>query len=92
MEFQNPLIGTREQNYKYFYVTGCASLGSLLILLIITGYTAYIATHMGHLMTDMNEIIIDINELLPDARESLRIVKEMCKHENFTKSWGAICQ
>ena len=91
MEFRNPLIGTRDQNYKYFYATGCASLGSLLILLIITGYTAYIATHIGHLMTDMNEIIIDINELLPDARESLRIVKEMCKHENFTKSWGSIC-
>ena len=86
-----PLIGTRPQNYKYFYAAGCASLTSLLILLIITGYTAYISTHVGHIMIDMNEVITDINELLPDARESLRIVKEMCHHENFTKSWGKIC-
>ena len=92
MEFQDPLIGTRAQNYKYFYATGCASIISLLILLIVTGYTAYISTHVGHLMTDMNEVILDINELLPDARDSLRIIKEMCKHENFTKTWGQICK
>ena len=91
MEFTDPLIGTREQNYKYFYGTGCASIVSLLILLIVTGYTAYISTHIGHLMTDMNEVISDINELLPDARNSLRIIKEMCMHVNFTKSWGNIC-
>jgi len=92
MEFQAPFIGTREQNYKYFYATGCASIISLLILLIVTGYTAYISTHVGHLMTDMNKVILDINELLPDARDSLRIVKEMCMHENFTRSWGNICK
>jgi len=92
MDFQAPLIGTRKQNYKYFYASGAASIGSLLILMIITGYTAYISTHVGHLMTDMNEVITDINELLPDAKESLRIVQEMCIHENFTRSWGPICQ
>jgi len=92
MEFRDPLIGTREQNYKYFYGTGCASIISLLILLIVTGYTAYISTHVGYLMTDMNEVIIDINELLPDARESLRIIQAMCRHENFTKTWGQICK
>ena len=41
--------------------------------------------------TEINEVIRDMNELLPDARDSLRIVKEMCMHENFTKSWGHIC-
>ena len=92
MEFREPLIGTREQNYKYFYATGCASIVSLLILLIVTGYTAYISTHVGHLMTDMNEIILDINQILPDAKNSLRIIQEMCRHENFTRSWGNICK
>lgn len=86
-----PLLGTRTQNYKYFYVAGCASITSMLILMIISGYTAYISTHIGDIMTDMNLVIADINELLPDAKESLRIVKEMCKHENFTKQWGNIC-
>jgi hypothetical protein len=92
MDFQEPLVGTRAQNYKYFYASGGASLISLIILLFISGYTAYIATDMGNLMVDMNEVIVDINELLPDARESLRIVKDMCKHENFTKQWGPICR
>ena len=87
----DPLIVTRSQNYKYFYAARGASITSLLILLIISGYTAYISTHVGHLMTEMNEVITDINVLLPDAKESLRIVKEMCKHENFTKQWGNIC-
>ena len=40
---------------------------------------------------EINEVIKDMNELLPDARNSLRIIKEMCQHENFTKSWGNIC-
>ena len=92
MDFQEPLVGTRAQNYKYFYATGGASIISFIILVVISGYTAYIATDMGILMTDMNKIIVDIKELLPDAKESLRIVKEMCRLENFTKQWGHICQ
>ena len=88
---ETPLIGTREQNYKYFYVTGCASITSLVILLVVTGYTAYVSTSVGYLMNDMNEIILDVNLMIPDIRDSLRIAKEMCRHENFTKSWGKIC-
>lgn len=79
-----PLVGTSSQNYRYFYVASCASITSLVILFIITGYTAYTAGHM-------NEVITDLNELLPEAEDSLRIVKEMCQHENFTKKWGQIC-
>ena len=40
---------------------------------------------------EINEVISDLNKLLPDAENSLRIVKEMCRHENFTKRWGQIC-
>ena len=86
-----PLVGTPQQNYKYFYTASGAAIFSTLLLLIITGYTAYISTSAGSLITDINEVILDLNELLPDAKNSLRIIKEMCKHENFTKSWGDIC-
>jgi len=86
-----PLVGTRVQNYKFFYAASGSAIFSMLMLLIITGYTAYISTSAGELITDMNEVLTDINVLLPDAKESLRIVKEMCKHENFTKKWGPIC-
>jgi len=86
-----PLVGTRENNYRFFYGASCAAIGSLVVLAVISGYTAYISTHVGHLMTDMNEVIEDIRVIMPDAKDSLRIIREMCKHENFTKSWGKIC-
>ena len=72
-----PLVGSPQQNYRFFYGASASAILSLVVLFVITGYTAYTAT--------------EINELLPEARNSLRIIKEMCKHENFTKSWGAIC-
>ena len=79
-----PLVGTPATNYRFFYGASFSAILSLIVLFIITGYTA-------HTATEMNTVISDINELLPEARNSLRIVKEMCKHENFTKSWGHIC-
>jgi predicted RND superfamily exporter protein len=79
-----PLVGSPQQNYRFFYGSSASAILSLVVLFVITGYTAYTAT-------EINEVITDLNELLPEARNSLRIVKEMCKHENFTKSWGAIC-
>ena len=56
----------------------------MIVLLVITGYTA-------HTATEINEVISDLNTLLPDAENSLRIVRAMCQHENFTKRWGEIC-
>ena len=79
-----PFIGTRRQNYCFFYGASISSFVSLVVLFVITGYTAYTAS-------EINEVIKDMNKLLPDARNSLRIIYEMCKHENFTKSWGHIC-
>ncbi len=86
-----PLVGTRENNYRFFYAASGAAITSVIFLLVITGYTAFTATHVGHLMNDMSEVVEDIRVILPDARDSLRIIREMCKHENFTKTWGAIC-
>jgi len=79
-----PLVGTPKQNYHFFYGASLAAIVSLIVLFIITGYTAATAS-------EINEVIKDMKILLPDAKDSLRIVKEMCKHENFTKSWGKIC-
>ena len=79
-----PLVGSRETNYRFFYGASASAILSLIVLFIITGYTA-------HTATVMNTVISEINELLPEARDSLRIIREMCMHENFTKSWGHIC-
>ena len=79
-----PFIGSRENNYRFFYGASAAAILSLIVLFVITGYTA-------HTATEMNAVISDINKLLPEAKDSLRIIREMCRHENFTKSWGHIC-
>ncbi len=79
-----PLVGSRETNYRFFYGASASAILSLIVLFIITGYTAQTAT-------EMNTVISVINVLLPEARDSLRIIREMCMHENFTKSWGHIC-
>ena len=79
-----PLVGSRETNYRFFYGASGAAILSLIVLFVITGYTA-------HTATEMNVVISDIKELLPEAKDSLRIIREMCMHENFTKSWGHIC-
>ena len=79
-----PLVGTPKQNYHFFYGASLAAIVSLIVLFIITGYTAATAS-------EINEVIKNMKILLTDSKDSLRIVKEMCKHENFTKSWGKIC-
>jgi len=78
-----PFIGSRENNYRFFYGASAAAILSLIVLFIITGYTA-------HTATEMNAVILKINELLPEAKDSLRIIREMCRHENFTKSFFLI--
>ena len=86
-----PLVGTRENNYRFFYVASGAAITSVIFLLVITGYTAFTATHVGHLMTDMSEVVEDIRVILPDVEDSIKLLRNICKHENFTKSYGNIC-
>ena len=86
-----PLVGSRETNYRFFYGASFSAVCSLFILFIITGYTAFIATDVGKLTGEINEVMGDVKVILPDIEEALRILYVMCKHENFTKSYGNIC-
>lgn len=85
-----PGLGPKN-NQRVFYI---ASFIVLLNFALITAICSYIASMTGDItqtLTNVNTVIGDLDILLPDAKESLRIVKEMCKHENFTKRWGEIC-
>jgi hypothetical protein len=86
-----PLVGTRENNYRFFYVASGSAITSVIFLLVITGYTAFTATHVGHLMTGMSEVVEDIRVILPDVEDSIKLLRNICTHENFTKSYGNIC-
>lgn len=86
-----PLIGSRENNYRFFYLASGSAISSLAMLLIITGYTAYISTHVGHLMSDMTEVVDDIRVILPDVEKSLNLLSSLCSHNNFTDTYGDLC-
>lgn len=90
-EFERPLIGTRKQNYKFFYCTGGSVIFSLFLLILITSYTAYVSTHVGDITIDMTEVLGDVKKILPDIENLFVLVERMCKSENFTKSYGDIC-
>lgn len=86
-----PFIGNREQNYKFFYVGTGSAVCSLFLLLIITGYTAYVSTHVGELVSDMNVVIDDFKIIMPQIKKSLSMLGDICKHDNFTKTYGDVC-
>jgi len=86
-----PLVSTPKNNYRFFYAASASSVTSLVILFVITGYTAYISTHVGVLMTDMTEVVDDIRVILPEISESIKMLQSICAHENFTKTYGSVC-
>ena len=46
---------------------------------------------LSKLTGEINEVMEDVKIILPDIQEALRVLYVMCKHENFTKSYGNIC-
>ena len=66
-----PLVGTPKQNYHFFYGASLAAIVSLIVLFIITGYTAGTAS-------EINEVIKDMNVLLQEAKHLFgSIAKDM---------------
>tara|TARA_B110000008_G_C16909200_1_gene539946 strand:+ start:760 stop:1056 length:297 start_codon:yes stop_codon:yes gene_type:complete len=71
-------------NYTIFYVSSGATVCMFIIILVLLSYSVHIGEDIHALTTKGNIILDDIQELLP-------IVKKMCVHENFTNSYGNIC-
>lgn len=85
-----PGLGPKN-NQRVFYIASFIVLLNFALITAICSYTASMTGDITETLTNVNTVIEDLDILLPDAKESLRIVKEMCKHENFTKIWGEIC-
>tara|TARA_B100001758_G_C18234119_1_gene516972 strand:+ start:225 stop:533 length:309 start_codon:yes stop_codon:yes gene_type:complete len=80
-----PLMGTPRANYTFFYTAGGSVILSLILLLIITTYSAITIGDLNVLMKEIHQIIDAMNELLPDARFGAEMLGLLCKEENFTK-------
>jgi len=86
-----PLVGNAKNNYRFFYGASGGAILSMIMLFIFSGYTAYIATSANELVKNMHTVVHELEEMLPEAEESLRILKAMCRHENFTKIMKLNC-
>ena len=80
-----PLVGTPKANYRFFYASGISVMISLLLLLIITGYSAITIGDLNILMKEIHEVVDAMKELLPDARFGAEMLGLLCKEKNFTK-------
>jgi hypothetical protein len=84
--FQNNRV-----NYSVFYAASGATLIMFIILCSLSGWSISIGTQINDLVATGHSTLQDVQQMLPEAKDALRILQAMCKHENFTKSWGNIC-
>lgn len=78
-------------NWSIFYATSASIVIIFIILVALSVWSITIGQKIAELVAQGSETLTDIQVLMPQAKESLRIVREMCRHENFTKAWGNIC-
>ena len=62
-KMNNPLLGSPRNNYQFFYTVGGSVIFSLVLLLVITIYSAITIGDINLLITDMNQVINGMNEL-----------------------------
>ena len=79
-----PLMGSAKANYRFFYTAGGSVIISLVILLIITSYSAYIATDVNKLLIEMHDVLHGVKELLPEAKFGADMLGLLCENKNFT--------
>jgi len=100
VENSNSLLETLQESRSFkrnpiswsvFYATSAATVIMFIILVTLSAWSITIGQQLSELVAQSSETLIDIQEIMPQAKDSLRIIREMCKHENFTKSWGNIC-
>jgi len=96
----NSLLQTLQQSRSFkrnpiswsiFYATSAATVIMFIILVSLSVWSIIIGQQITELVAQSTETLADVQEIMPQAKDSLRIIREMCKHENFTKSWGNIC-
>jgi len=85
-----PGLGPKN-NQRVFYIASFIVLLNFALITAICSYTAGMTGQVSETLHDVTSIMGDVSEILPDSKDALRIVREMCAHENFTKKYGDIC-
>ena len=71
-----------------FYAASGSSIAMLLILIGLSSWSVSIGSEINGLVAQGQEILNDVEILLPNAAQALELLKYMCRHENFTRTYG----
>jgi hypothetical protein len=81
---ETPLMGSAQNNYRFFYSVGGSVIFSFLLLIIITSYSAAIVGDVEKLIKAMHVVLAGVKELLPEARFGADMLGLLCENKNFT--------
>jgi len=71
------------------WTTFGGATGMISVMFVILCSLSAWSIGIGH---DVAETLVDVQEMIPDIRSSLTLLREICAHENFTRSYGDICK
>lgn len=69
-------------HWSIFYATASASVLMFIILCTLSAWSL----HVGN---QVSETLKDVQDLVPQIQQSLDLLEYICKHDNFTKAYGA---
>ena len=79
-----PLMGSAKNNYRFFYGVGGSVIFSLILLLVITCYSAAIVGDVEKLIKEMHIVLDGVKTLLPEAKFGVDMLGLLCQNKNFT--------
>ena len=70
--------------WSVFYVSSVVTVIMFFILCALASWSISIGSEISVLVNQAATIFDDVEEMLP-------VLKQICKHENFTKRYGGVC-
>ena len=68
-------------SWSVFYVSAASSIVMFVVLCVLSAWSVGIGS-------ELREVLHGINKIIPEVAKSLEMLKNICRHENWTKSYG----
>lgn len=68
-------------SWTIFYVSAAISF---IMFCVLCGLSAW-SVSIG---SELREVLQGVNEIVPEVATSLTLLKQLCRHENWTKHYG----
>ena len=78
-------------HYSLFYTASGATIIMFIVLCSLSGWSVSIGHQISDVVATGQETLKDVQELLPELDQALAMLSAMCNHDNFTRSYGHIC-